>query len=337
MFRKFIIIILLILLGSASILVYQFDQALKAPLAIEKNSFLKIKPGSSISSFAQKLEQMQWIPTRFWLRNYGRLFPQNANIKAGTYLITKNSTLAQLLTQLVEGKEHQFSVTFIEGTRFKDALTILAEHPYIKHSIQDIDISKIATTLGVEAKNPEGWLFPDTYAFTADTLDITLLKRAYTNMQAQLNKVWQKRAENLPYRTAYEALIMASIIEKETSYIAEQPLISSVFVNRLRKNMRLQTDPTIIYGLGDRYQGDITRAHKREKTAYNTYRINGLPPTPIALSGLSALKATLHPSTSEYFYFVSNANGRHVFSKTLSEHNSAVRDYLKKQRQKTDK
>ena len=333
MFRKLIIIIVLVLLGTASALVYQFDQALKTPLAIEKNSFLKIKPGSSISSFAKKLEQMQWIPTRFWLRNYGRLFPQKANIKAGTYLVAKNSTLAQLLTQLVEGKEHQFSVTFIEGTRFKDALMMLAEHPYIKQTIQDSEISKIATTLGVKAKNPEGWLFPDTYAFTADTQDITLLKRAYINMQAQLNKAWQNRADNLPYRTAYEALIMASIIEKETSYIPEQPLISSVFVNRLRKNMRLQTDPTIIYGLGDRYQGDITRAHKREKTAYNTYRINGLPPTPIALSGLSALKATLHPSTSEYFYFVSNANGRHVFSKTLSEHNSAVRDYLKKQRQ----
>jgi UPF0755 protein len=333
-FRKIIIIILLVLLSTASALVYQFYQVLNTPLAIEKNSFLKIKSGSSISSFAKQLEHMQWIPTRFWLRNYGRLFPQKANIKAGTYLIAKNSTLAQLLTQLVEGKEHQFSVTFIEGTRFKDALRMLAEHPYIKQTIQDIDISKIATTLGVKAKNPEGWLFPDTYAFTADTLDITLLKRAYTNMQAQLNKVWQKRADNLPYKTAYQALIMASIIEKETSHIAEQPVISSVFVNRLRKRMRLQTDPTVIYGLGDRYQGDITRAHLREKTPYNTYRINGLPPTPIAMVGLSALKATLNPATSDYFYFVSGGDGKHVFSRTLAEHNLAVKAYLKKQRQK---
>jgi UPF0755 protein len=332
-FRKFIIIILLVLLGTASALVYQFDQALKSPLAIEKNSFLKIKAGSSISSFAKQLERIQWIPTRFWLRNYGRLFPQKANIKAGTYLIAKNLTLAQLLTQLVEGKEHQFSITFIEGTRFKDALSILVEHPYIKQTIQDMDISKIATKLGVKAKNPEGWLFPDTYAFTADTLDITLLKRAYINMQVQLDKAWKKRADNLPYKTPYQALIMASIIEKETSYIPEQPLISSVFVNRLQKNMRLQTDPTIIYGLGDRYQGDITRAHLREKTAYNTYRINGLPPTPIAMVGLSALQATLNPATSDYFYFVSGGDGKHVFSRTLKEHNLAVRDYLKKQRQ----
>ncbi|PKI16116.1 endolytic transglycosylase MltG [Colwellia sp. 12G3] len=333
MLRKIILIVLLVLLGSAGTLVYQFQQALKAPLAIENDSFLKIKPGSSISSFAKQLEQLQWIPTRFWLRNYGRLFPQKANIKAGTYLIRKNLTLAQLLIQLVEGKEHQFSVTFIEGTRFKDALTILAEHPYIEQSINKKTVLVIAEKIGINVENPEGWLFPDTYSFTAGTQDITLLKRAYTNMQAQLNKVWESRADNLPYKTPYQALIMASIIEKETSYIAEQPVISSVFVNRLRKRMRLQTDPTVIYGLGDRYQGDITRAHLREKTPYNTYRINGLPPTPIAMPGLSALKATLNPANSDYFYFVSGGNGKHIFSRTLPEHNLAVKNYLKKQRQ----
>ena len=337
MFKKIILITLLALLGAVATLSYQFDQALHSPLAIEKHSFLKVKPGSSISSFAKQLEQEQWIPTRFWLRNYGRLFPQKANIKAGTYLIVKDSTLAQLLVQLVDGKEHQFSVTFIEGTRFKDALMILAEHPYIKPTIEDKSIKKIAGKLGIDSTNPEGWLFPDTYAFTADTLDITLLKRAYVNMQTQLNELWQHRADNLPYKTPYQALIMASIIEKETSYIAEQPIISSVFVNRLRKKMRLQTDPTVIYGLGDRYQGDITRAHLREKTLYNTYRINGLPPTPIAMAGLSALKATLKPITSDYFYFVSGGDGKHVFSKTLAEHNRAVKRYLKKQRQKRSK
>ena len=337
MLNKFIILILLTLLGAAGALTYQFDKALTTPLAITQDSFLKVSSGSSISSFAKQLEQQQWIDNRFWLRNYGRIFPQKANIKAGTYLVTKESTLAQVLAQLVEGKEHQFSVTFIEGTRFQDALDTLTKHPQIKQSINGKTLAEIATELGIKAKNPEGWLFPDTYAFTADTLDITLLKRAHANMAVQLNELWEKRAENLPYPTAYEALIMASIIEKETSYVAEQPLISSVFVNRLRKRMRLQTDPTIIYGLGDRYQGDITYAHKREKTAYNTYRINGLPPTPIALSGLSAIKATLHPATSDYFYFVSNAYGKHVFSKTLAEHNRAVRSYLKKQRQKITK
>lgn len=334
MLKKFIIIILLALLGVIATLTYQFEQALHTPLVIEKNSFIKVKSGSSISAFAKKLADKKWIPTRFWLRNYGRLFPQKANIKAGTYLITKGSTLAQLLTQLVEGKEHQFSVTLIEGTRFKDALVILAGHPYINQTIKGQSINEIAGTLGIDATNPEGWLFPDTYAFTADTLDITLLKRAHANMQIQLNALWEHRADNLPYDTPYQALIMASIIEKETSYIAEQPIISSVFVNRLRKKMRLQTDPTVIYGLGERYSGDITRAHLREKTAYNTYRINGLPPTPIAMAGLSALQATLNPVASDYLYFVSGGDGKHVFSKTLTEHNLAVKRYLKKQRQK---
>ena len=332
MFRKFIIVTVIVALGVAGALVYQFDQALTSPLAIEQDSLLKVSPGSSISSFALQLEQKKWLANRFWLRNYGRLFPQKANIKAGTYLVTKGTTLAQLLVQLVKGKEHQFSVTFIEGTRFKDALVILAAHPQIKQSVNGKPLSEIAAKLGIDSANPEGWLFPDTYAFTADTLDITLLKRAYANMQTQLNSLWQSRAKNLPYSTPYQALIMASIIEKETSYNAEQPTISSVFINRLRKRMRLQTDPTVIYGLGERYQGDITRAHLREKTAYNTYRINGLPPTPIALAGLSALKATLNPAKSDYFYFVSGGNGKHVFSKTLAEHNRAVRDYLRKQR-----
>jgi UPF0755 protein len=327
--KKFIIITLLALIGITLTFAYQLDKALNTPLAIEQESLLTVKPGSSISLFAKQLEKKQWIKNRFWVRNYGRLFPQKVNIKAGTYLISKDTNLSALLTQLNVGKEHQFSITFIEGTRFTDALLILSQHPHIKHSLSGKSVADIANTIGIDAVNPEGWLFPDTYAFTANTLDVTLLKRAYSNMQTQLDLLWEKRAKNLPYKSAYEALIMASIIEKETSYVAEQPLISSVFVNRLRKRMRLQTDPTIIYGLGDRYKGDITYAHKREKTAYNTYRINGLPPTPIAMAGLSALKATLNPATSDYFYFVSGGNGKHVFSKTLAEHNLAVRRYLK--------
>jgi UPF0755 protein len=319
------------LLCASLVLVYQFDKALTKPLSIDKDRLLTVKSGSSISAFAQHLETKEWITNRFWLQNYGRIFPQTMNIKAGTYLIAKNTTLSQLLKQLVQGEEYQFSVTFIEGTRFKDAVNLLGQHPHVKHSTKGLKMSEIAIKLGIQAKNPEGWLFPDTYAFTAGTQDTIILKRAYENMQEKLNSLWQKKADDLPYKTPYQALIMASIIEKETSYIPEQSLISSVFVNRLGKRMRLQTDPTVIYGLGERYKGDITRAHLREKTLYNTYRINGLPPTPIAMAGLSALIATLNPATSDYFYFVSDGDGKHVFSKTLKEHNIAVRRYLKNQ------
>jgi len=329
--KKIIILLSIITLFIVSILYWQFSQALNTKLLFEEGKqsyFLTIKPGSSISAFSKQLEREGWIKDRFWLRNYGRLFPQQANIKAGTYQVDTNSSVLALLNQVVQGKEHQFNVTFIEGTRFTDALKALKEHPYIHHSLTTDTVVEIAEKLGITNDNPEGLIFPDTYAFTAGTLDITLLKRAYVKMQNHLTTLWQQRNFDLPYETPYQALIMASIIEKETSHVPEQTLISAVFVNRLNKNMRLQTDPTVIYGLGERYQGDITRAHLREKTAYNTYRINGLPPTPIAMVGLSALKAALNPQESDYLYFVSQGNGQHTFSRTLKEHNIAVQAYL---------
>jgi len=332
--KKIVFFLFLSVLFASSVLYWQFSQALSNTLLFEEGKqvhFLTITPGSSISAFSKQLEDKGWIKNRFWLRNYGRLFPQRANIKAGTYKVTADTSILALLNQVVQGKEHQFSVTFIEGTRFTDALIALKAHPYIQHSLTSETIAQIANKIDITNDNPEGWLFPDTYAFTAGTSDIIVLKRAYTKMQTQLTALWQQRMTGLPYETPYQALIMASIIEKETSYLPEQGLISAVFVNRLNKNMRLQTDPTVIYGLGERYKGDITRAHLREKTAYNTYRINGLPPTPIAMVGLSALKAALNPEESEYFYFVSQGNGQHTFSRTLKEHNLAVKDYLNKQ------
>lgn len=334
MIKKLLLVICLFTLFASLIAYWQFSQALSVKLQFEngeQQQLLTIKPGSSISAFSKQLESKGWIDNRFWLRNYGRLFPQQANIKAGTYQVAMNTSIMELLTQVVQGNEHQFHVTFIEGTRFTDALTALKNHHYIKHSLTSLTVAQIADKIGITNNNPEGWIFPDTYAFTAGTSDLTLLNRAHRKMKTQLSALWQQRQVGLPYETPYQALIMASIIEKETSYVPEQSLISSVFVNRLRKRMRLQTDPTIIYGLGDRYQGDITYAHKREKTAYNTYRINGLPPTPIAMVGLSALEATLNPEESDYYYFVSQGNGQHTFSRTLREHNKAVQVYLNRQ------
>jgi len=332
--KKIFLFLFLFSLFASLAIYWQFHQALHTELLFKdgkQEHFLIVKPGSSISALSKQLEHKGWISNRFWLRNYGRLFPRQANIKAGTYNIAPNTSVLSLLTQVVDGKEHQFNITFIEGTRFSDALMALQRHPHIKQSLNNMSIPQIAEQAGITNiidGNPEGWLFPDTYAFTAGTSDITLIKRAYLQMQTQLATLWQQRLSGLPYETPYQALIMASIIEKETSYVAEQGLIAAVFVNRLAINMRLQTDPTVIYGLGERYQGDITRAHLREKTAYNTYRINGLPPTPIAMIGLSALKAALNPEQSDYYYFVSQGNGQHTFSRTLQEHNTAVRAYL---------
>jgi len=250
-----------------------------------------------------------------------------SQIKTGTFKIAADITLKELLQLLVLGKEHQFTITFVEGSTFKQWLEQLAEQPQLTHQLSGKSIKQIAQLFDINQTNPEGWFFPDTYAFTKGTSDLTILMWAHIEMQKHLNILWQQRAESLPYKSQYQALIMASIIEKETSVVDEMTVISSVFVNRLRKKMRLQTDPTVIYGLGDRYQGDIKRVHLKEKTAYNTYRINGLPPTPIAMPGILALQAVLNPEATDFLYFVSMGNGKHIFTSNLKDHNAAVAKY----------
>ncbi|MFD2166546.1 endolytic transglycosylase MltG [Thalassotalea euphylliae] len=309
-------------------LYFKMSQSMHAPLNLEQTQLIVVKPGANMHKFSKQLVESQLIDSRFWLRNYARLNPDKVAIKSGTYQITPSDTVLSLLDKIVSGKEHQFSMTFVEGSTYKEWLAALSQHPQIKQSTPSLDSDSLRALLGVDELNVEGLLFPDTYAFTAGTLDKTLIKRAYVKMQQELDSAWENRQQGLPYKSSYEALIMASIIEKETGLISEQSRIASVFVNRLRKKMRLQTDPTIIYGLGERYKGDITRAHMREKTAYNTYRIDGLPPTPIAMPGLSAIQAALHPEASDYFYFVSKGDGSHYFSKDLAEHNKAVRKYI---------
>ncbi len=305
-------------------------------LPIEHPELFTVISGESLNGISAKLRDKGWLENRFWIRAYVRLNPQYTQLKAGTYQINANASALELLQLFISGKEHQFSVTFIEGTTIKEWLALLAKQPKVKHTLDYDNIKQAITALtkklNIDGQNPEGWFFPDTYAYTDNTSDITILSRAHQVMKKHLDNLWQSRAEPLPYQTPYQALIMASIVEKESAQLSEKPVIASVFVNRLYKKMRLQTDPTVIYGLGDRYQGDITRKHLREKTAYNTYRINGLPPTPIAMPGLAALEAVMQPASTDYFYFVSQGNGHHVFSKTLVEHNRAVAKYQLKRK-----
>ncbi|MFT6901845.1 MAG: UPF0755 protein [Colwellia sp.] len=320
------VLVIAFLILSASLVAYTFYQ-IKQPLNISTTQLLTIKEGTSFSRFSQQLINEGLLESRFWVRNYVRFKPEYANIKAGTYQVNKGSSIERLLVQLVAGKEHQFSVTFIEGTTFKQWLVQLNEMDNLVQTLQQNSVADIVSILNIEHANPEGLFYPETYAFTAGTTDIELLKRAQQKMTVELNLVWGSRAESLPYENKYQALIMASIIEKESGKNAEHGIISSVFINRLNKKMRLQTDPTVIYGLGERYHGDIKYRHLREKTPYNTYRINGLPPTPIAMPGKSALHAALNPLATDYFYFVSNGNGQHIFSTNLKDHNAAVAKY----------
>ncbi|XPF95338.1 endolytic transglycosylase MltG [Colwellia sp. RE-S-Sl-9] len=319
-------ILILILLPVALYSYINHEVHKKIPLL--EPELITINKGTTISSFSRELVKKGWIETNFWLKAYIKLTPELSALKQGSFLIPTGINYVDLITLLVKGKEHQFAITFIEGSTLKDWLIALANDKNLTQKTSDLSVNNVAEYLGVEHQNAEGLFFPDTYFFTSGTSTLEILRRANKRMTKELESLWNERDPDLPYENAYEALIMASIIEKESALQSEHPVISSVFINRLNKKMRLQTDPTVIYGLGDRYKGDIKRVHLREKTAYNTYRIHGLPPTPIAMPGKLALKAAMHPDTTDYLYFVSDGYGKHVFSKTLKEHNKAVAEYL---------
>lgn len=333
MIKKFIVILALGLISLIALWSYLLKQ-INSPVLLNQDQLVTIKAGTSVSSFSQTLVSKGWITNRFWIRNYVRLHPELTELKAGTYLVKAQTTQLALIKQIVQGEEHQFSITFVEGSTLKQWLAQLAEHPEISQTLKKQNDDELKRLFASKKLNLEGQFFPETYAFVKGTTDKEILKRAYKQMHMHLNELWEKRSSDLPYQSPYEALIMASIIEKETAQVSEYPIIASVFINRLAKKMRLQTDPTVIYGLGDRYQGDITRAHLKEKTLYNTYRIHGLPPTPIAMPGYLAIKAALNPESTPYLYFVAKGEGYHQFSTNLKDHNKAVRAYLRSQKVK---
>lgn len=292
---------------------------------------ISIKPKSGLRSIANQLVEQKVLSNPWPFIVLAKLLKKEPFLQAGDYTLNKNITPYQLLLSLNHGKTTQGSITFIEGKTFKQMRQKLLENDAVKNTIQSLSDAKVMAIVGKGEPYAEGLFFPDTFYFDRGTADTVILKRAYDSMQAKLNKSWQNKAANLPYKNSYEVLIMASIIEKETGKASERAMIAGVFLNRLRIGMRLQTDPTVIYGMGDRFDGNIRRKDLQTDTPHNTYTRHGLPPTPIAMPGLASIEAALHPEETKALYFVGRGDGSHAFSNSLAEHNRAVVKYqLKK-------
>lgn len=314
-----------------------YQHFLKSPLnqwpSLNAVTIFEIEPGQGLRKITQRLQQQGLLSQAEYWEWLVLSTHQRSRLKTGEYEITEGMTPPQLLKNITNGKVKQYKLTIPEGFNFKQVLQLLHQHPKLVTTLPPVDQLKQA---GIELMQrlqrpevaPEGLFLPDTFYFPKGLTDVEFLKRAYEAMTHYLAQQWSQRAPNLPYKSAYEALIMASIIEKESAQPEELPMIAGVFVRRLQKNMRLQTDPTVIYGMGDAYQGNIRREDLLQSTPYNTYVIDGLPPTPIAMPGRLAIKAALQPAPGEYLYFVAKGNsGWHHFSVTLAEHNEAVQKY----------
>ncbi|MBS0908021.1 endolytic transglycosylase MltG [Tatumella sp. JGM118] len=304
--------------------VWKTRQLAESPLLISQQTIYTLPAGSGRVALEQQLEAQKIIPDSFWFGWLLKAEPDLARFKAGTYRLTPGMTVRQLLQLLASGKEAQFPVRFIEGQHLTEWLKTLRDAPYLRHELKDDQLSTVAAALKLSPEDTEGWFYPDTYLYTAHMSDLSLLEKAHQRMVKEVSHVWDTRAPGLPYKDQNQLLTMASLIEKETAVSEERGIIASVFVNRLRQGMKLQTDPTVIYGLGDRYSGVLSRKDLETPTAYNTYVIAGLPPGPIAIPSIASLQAAAHPLMTGYLYFVANGRGGHTFTTNLASHNRAV-------------
>ena len=338
--KKFFVflLILLLILSSVGFWGYQkLTEFVHTPVNVTQDQLLTIERGTTGSKLAALLEQEKILEHADLLPWLLKLQPQLNKVKAGTYSLTGVKNLQDLLNMINSGKEAQFSVKFIEGKTFKEWRKNLENAPHLKQTLQGKTDNEIMALLDIPAvakavyewNNMDGWLYPDTYNYTPNSTDLELLKRSTTRLQKALDKAWNERDENLPLSDPYQMLILASIVEKETGVAAERPQVASVFINRLRANMKLQTDPTVIYGMGESYTGNIRKKDLETMTPYNTYMIEGLPPTPIAMVSEGALQAVAHPAKTDFYYFVADGSGGHKFTRNLNEHNKAVQEYLR--------
>lgn len=311
---------------------WQQHRALEQPLAISEERLIEVPAGATPGGVLNRLEADGVIDGAIWLRLYWRFNLQGQPLHSGEYRLTPDLSVRDMLDLWRRGEVVQYSLTLVEGWSFRQVRAALARQDKLELTLSKLSDDEIMAKLGQPGLNPEGRFFPDTYRYVRGMSDLDLLKQAHKRLQVVLDEEWANRSESLPYKNPYEALIMASMIEKETGVPEERGEIAGVFVRRLAIGMRLQTDPTVIFGLGERYQGRITRAHLREPTPYNTYTIDGMPPTPIALVGREAIHAALHPVAGKALYFVARGDGSHVFSEALDAHNRAVREYQLKRR-----
>ena len=336
-FFVFLLVLLLILSGVGFWGYQKLTGFVHTPVNVTQDQLLTIERGTTGSKLAALLEQEKILEHADLLPWLLKLQPQLNKVKAGTYSLTGVKTLQDLLDMINSGKEAQFSVKFIEGKTFKEWRKNLENAPHLKQTLQGKTDKEIMALLDIPAvakavyewNNMDGWLYPDTYNYTPNSTDLELLKRSTTRLQKALDKAWNERDENLPLADPYQMLILASIVEKETGIAEERPQVASVFINRLRANMKLQTDPTVIYGMGESYTGNIRKKDLETITPYNTYMIEGLPPTPIAMVSESALQAVAHPAKTDFYYFVADGSGGHKFTRNLNEHNKAVQEYLR--------
>jgi len=300
---------------------------LEEPIALSEPAFVELKRGTSYIGLARELEQRGFVENAFWVRVRGRLEPELTGIQSGYYQVEPGMSALELIRRMARGETHSWSVRLPEGWTFSRIRERLNQQEHLAHTLEKGSGRAVMEKLGEKDMHPEGWFFPDTYEYHKGDTDLDVLRQAHERMTSELSRAWASRAEDLPLDSAYEALILASIIELETPLSEEKPRIAGVFVRRLERGMRLQTDPTVIYGMGEGYEGRIGGADLREKTPYNTYRIDGLPPTPIGMPGEAAIKAAVNPAEGEALYFVARGDGYHYFSQTLEEHNKAVRRF----------
>ncbi|WP_223456177.1 MULTISPECIES: endolytic transglycosylase MltG [unclassified Pseudomonas] len=318
-----------LLLGASA---WKIHSALVQPLNIAQEQLLDVPKGTTPTRTFYRLEANGVIKDAFWLRVYWRFNLAKQPLHSGEYRLQPGMTVEGLIDLWKRGEMVQYSLTLVEGWNFRQVRAALAKEEKLDHSLNGLNDSQVMDKLGHTGIFPEGRFFPDTYRYVRGMSDIELLKTAYDRLDEVLAKEWEQRSSDVPYTEPYQALIMASLVEKETGVPQERGQIAGVFVRRMAMGMLLQTDPTVIYGLGDRYSGKLTRAHLKEATPYNTYMNAGLPPTPISMVGREAIHAALNPVEGNSLYFVARGDGTHVFSDDLDAHNNAVKEFQLKRR-----